>query len=220
MKEFVDKLISRLEELENLFIKGNSNNVATGVNRAIKTVNQLAEEYKLFGNSEQLNDGWIPCNDQLPPHSDDLLLIQCNGKPRNNISLVNAFCLASYTGEGWILEMYPEWKDADVVAWKNLGEPYQPKKRGVVMAECRKCKHNYKPSNCEPKCNRMCDGESDFEPITNYDRIHGMSIEELAEFFSILDHSCLDGKCFICFGVNYISDDERSILDWLQSESE
>ena len=51
------------------------------------------------------------------------------------------------------------------------------------MADCRKCKHNYKPSTCEPKCNRMCDGESDFEPITNAMRIRSMSDEELAEFF-------------------------------------
>ena len=50
------------------------------------------------------------------------------------------------------------------------------------MADCRKCKHNYKPPTCEPKCNRMCDGESDFEPVTNAMRIRSMTDEELAEF--------------------------------------
>ena len=79
------------------------------------------------------------------------------------------------------------------------------------MADCRKCKHNYKPSTCEPKCNRMCDGESDFEPITKYDQIHAMSIEELAEWLTkITDDAQLDArtKC------NYQWD------EWLQSEAE
>ena len=176
MKEFIDKLISRLEEREAELktitaeckptkeIKDKNYGYYTAMNHAKEIVNQLAEEYNngsvkgdLISRSalkeairkstcnwtEHLwkqvvcdvidnqptacNDGWIPCEEQLPPHSDDLLLIQCNGKPRNNISLVNAFCLASYTEEGWILEMYPDWKDADVVAWKDLGAPYQPK---------------------------------------------------------------------------------------------
>ena len=79
------------------------------------------------------------------------------------------------------------------------------------MADCRKCKHNYKPPTCEPKCNRMCDGESDFEPITKYDQIHAMSIEELADWLTkITDDAQLDArtKC------NYQWD------EWLQSEAE
>ena len=31
--------------------------------------------------------------------------------------------------------------------------------------KCLFCKHNYKPLNCIPKCNRMCDHYSDFELI-------------------------------------------------------
>ena len=73
------------------------------------------------------NDGWIPCSKQLPPHSDDLLLIQCSGKPKNNIVFNNAFCLASYTKEGWLLELYPEWKGAEVIAWMPLPEPFREK---------------------------------------------------------------------------------------------
>lgn len=92
------------------------------------------------------------------------------------------------------------------------------------MADCRKCRYNYKPSTCEPKCNRMCDGESDFEPITNAMRIRSMSDEELAEFIEKVSGTCLvdalggksecNTECRVCkikFG---------SILDWLQSESE
>lgn len=71
------------------------------------------------------------------------------------------------------------------------------------MADCSKCKHNYKPPTCEPKCNRMCDGESDFEPITNAMRIRSMNDEELAEF--------LAEKCNI--GIEFAR-------CWLQSEVE
>lgn len=91
------------------------------------------------------------------------------------------------------------------------------------MADCRKCKHNYKPSTCEPKCNRMCDGESDFEPITNYDRIHGMSIEELAEY--IFGVSIGNAPCVLCseecdFCELSDEDCKKKTLDWLQSEAE
>ena len=77
------------------------------------------------------------------------------------------------------------------------------------MADCRKCKHNYKMPGDEPRCNLMCDGESDFEPITKYDQIHAMSIEELAEWLTkITDDAQLDAKtkCNYQWG------------EWLQSE--
>lgn len=86
------------------------------------------------------------------------------------------------------------------------------------MADCRKCKHNYKPSTCEPKCNRMCDGESDFEPVTNAMRIRSMTDEELAEFFaskSPCDYYCnYRKKC--CSEISC----KQGILEWLQSEAE
>ena len=124
MKEFIEKLIGRLEEYKKkAYVTGIINNAyefgaCNAMDSAIKIVNQLAEEYN--------NDGWIPCSKQLPPHSDDLLLIQCSGKPKNNIVFDNAFCLASYTKEGWLLELYPEWKGAEVIAWMPLPEPFKP----------------------------------------------------------------------------------------------
>ena len=121
MKEFIEKLIVRLEEksVEITFpLYPDDSTGFVPITEAITIVNQLAEEYN--------NDGWIPCSKQLPPHSDDLLLIQCSGKPKNNIVFDNAFCLASYTKEGWLLELYPEWKGAEVIAWMPLPEPFKP----------------------------------------------------------------------------------------------
>ena len=91
------------------------------------------------------------------------------------------------------------------------------------MADCRKCKHNYKPPTCEPKCNRMCDGESDFEPITNSMRIREMSDEELAEFINFgspdCSSHCADFKPGCSFSCNHNHGNDV-ILRWLQSEAE
>lgn len=91
------------------------------------------------------------------------------------------------------------------------------------MADCRKCKHNYKPSTCEPKCNRMCDGESDFEPITKYDQIHAMSIEELAEFLPVV-FDCMCNPTEECMKNTFVRGEctktTKCALRWLQSEAE
>lgn len=88
------------------------------------------------------------------------------------------------------------------------------------MADCRKCKHNYKPSTCEPKCNMMCDGASDFEPITNFEVIQRMSTEELADWLCGIDLYWDDGESVINFGDVHIHDSYDSILNWLCSETE
>lgn len=81
--------------------------------------------------------------------------------------------------------------------------------RRVVMADCRKCKHNYKMPGDEPRCNLMCDGESDFEPITNSMRIRSMSDEELAEFLQRF--GTFNQPCSLSVG---------EPLKWLKSEAE
>ena len=89
------------------------------------------------------------------------------------------------------------------------------------MADCRKCKHNYKMPGDEPRCNRMCDGESDFDPITNSMRIRKMSDEELAEYIfgvSIGNVPCVlcSEECAFC----ELSDEQckEKTLKWLKSE--
>ena len=70
---------------------------------------------------------WIPCSERLPEYSDDLVLVQVSGKPHMNITLLDALCLANYSeDEGWMLELYPEWKTPDVIAWMPLPAPYRP----------------------------------------------------------------------------------------------
>ena len=78
------------------------------------------------------------------------------------------------------------------------------------MADCRKCKHNYKMPGDEPRCNLMCDGESDFEPITNYIKICSMSIQEMTtDLVNIFEELFEDG----------VPSPEWMEM-WLQSEAE
>lgn len=69
---------------------------------------------------------WIPVEERLPEDSDKIVLIQVSGRPCENIELKNAIEFASYNKEeGWILENYPDWEGAKLVAWQPLPELYE-----------------------------------------------------------------------------------------------
>lgn len=90
----------------------------------------IDERHKEFVNmaisalEKQINGGWIPTAERTPEHSDDFLLVQINGKCKN-ITFDNAFQLATYTSEGWIVEGYEELEDLNVIAYQPLPEPYK-----------------------------------------------------------------------------------------------
>lgn len=72
-------------------------------------------------------------------------------------------------------------------------------------------------------CGRNTELMEELRPKTNFDRIHAMNMEELAEWLADVTDSCLDcgysqelKKCpFI-----YCRIDSKAFLDWLQSEVE
>jgi hypothetical protein len=100
MKEFIEKLIERLEEyqLENAF---EVNNRFIGACKDISI--QLAKEY---------NNGWILCSERLPETHENVLICQSDG----------------YVNVGWY--SLNEFKDMnsisykDVIAWQPLPAPY------------------------------------------------------------------------------------------------
>ena len=81
MKEFIDKLIERLEEQ-----KGSESDYCTALGKTLvrhwnncvdvckEIVNELAEEYKLFGNSEQVKVS------EMPTGSEDFCEWKYDGK--------------------------------------------------------------------------------------------------------------------------------------------
>ena len=64
---------------------------------------------------------WIHVSEQLP-EPDVYVLVIAYGKPAKNVTLRGAVELAEYDPEGWILEMWPEWTDANVTHWMPLPE--------------------------------------------------------------------------------------------------
>lgn len=65
---------------------------------------------------------WIPA-DMALPGLDEPVLVIASGKPHKNITLINAYELAEYTEDGFVLEVWPEWTNAIVTHWMPLPEP-------------------------------------------------------------------------------------------------
>ena len=119
MKEFIDKLITSLEE-ENEWAKTHGTDDSfrkgriSGLNTAKRIVNQLAEEYK---------GGWIPCSERLPKEQDEYLVTWIPEYfPKKR------FCeIVEYSPEdGWIgkIPQAPFGKYT-IIAWRPLPQPYR-----------------------------------------------------------------------------------------------
>lgn len=88
-------------------------------------IRELRNSLAVFGQANAaLRDKvpeWIPVSERLPEPEKMVLLI-VSGKIKN-ISFVDAYELGEFdTDEGWILEMWPEWKDYKVTHWMPLPE--------------------------------------------------------------------------------------------------
>lgn len=119
MKEFIDKLIERLEEL-NTFKLGLADAMSELMNKGrvdnyiskeevVTIANQLAVEYKV----SEMPTGWIPCSERLP-EADHYVL--CQG---NNSMFVA--CVDSFDAEWRDNHFY---KRTNVKAWCELPAPY------------------------------------------------------------------------------------------------
>ena len=71
--------------------------------------------------------GWIDPSMELPP-DDDMVLAIVSGKPADNITLEDAYELASYGSEGWIVEQFELWETPTVTWWRPLPDPPEKKK--------------------------------------------------------------------------------------------
>lgn len=119
MKEFIDKLIERLEESKESAKRRNAFDSEVSYSCAIEIVNQLAEEYK---------GGWI--TDRVPTKEEcgrygskefQVTIPQSNG----NKTVAMDYCYETVKGKEvgrwrWSGKLSP-W---DVLAWKPMDAPY------------------------------------------------------------------------------------------------
>ena len=126
MQEVFEKIIEKLEEQKkgNPFVYGkNDKSRDASVSRqtldyAIEIVKQEAEKY---------DNGWIPVSEMLPDEAFGCLVtvMDCNPSTQTEFENILPY-FVGYDGETW--------NDADgeeipfeVVAWRKLPNPYQPK---------------------------------------------------------------------------------------------
>lgn len=66
---------------------------------------------------------WVRVKDAMPPEHEPVLCI-VSGSPKPNIILDEAYQLGSWNkDDGWIIDEYLEWTDADVLWWRMLPAP-------------------------------------------------------------------------------------------------
>lgn len=107
-KAFLD-IVERLEELKNQYIDDCFVQKTMAICDAIIAVNQVAEEYKS-------NDGWIPCERELPKLYEPVLV--CNKEGRVFIRCIN------WISNGRV--KIPSWSQysSGIIAWQPLPQPY------------------------------------------------------------------------------------------------
>ena len=115
MQQFIDKLISRLEELRTCSDYGTCNHCQyrwcsmelLDADDTIKIINEFAEEY---------NNGWIPCSERLPEENIEVCVTikEIDG---------GIYTQTSWLQEGqWVVKKTP--LEPKVVAWQPLPEAY------------------------------------------------------------------------------------------------
>ena len=148
MQEVFEKIIEKLEALENVFIKGNSHNVAAGISRAIEIVKQESAEYEecykdcgeceaydkkkhhcpkfckviteAVKEIEENHNGWIACSERLP-ETYTVLCCDKYGEMLVGHPYFDEVSNTNYSAESDNEMMY------NCIAWKPLPEPYQNK---------------------------------------------------------------------------------------------
>jgi hypothetical protein len=125
MKEFINKLIGRLEEYQGkikLHFGNRGDFDFMEVDAVKEIVNELAEEY--INTSTDTSSGWIACSERLPSEAGKYLITVKN--LTGYWILDNNVFVCDYQFDDFIFQ---GWEDNAVIAWQPLPAPY---KEGVT----------------------------------------------------------------------------------------
>lgn len=83
----------------------------------------------------QRDDEWRIEAVELPAEKDEMVFVIVSGKPTENVTLHDAVQIAEYDPNDpdnpWIIEKWPEWKEAAVSHWKPLPDPPKGVRHGT-----------------------------------------------------------------------------------------
>ena len=115
MKEFIEKLIGRLEE-EKKYCSYHPNTRDKAINKAISIVKELAEEYINCSTDTSTNtsSGWIPTSERLPEKNAIVLTCDKDGWISVKVNM-------PYAG------VKNDFECGYYTAWMPLPEPFKPK---------------------------------------------------------------------------------------------
>jgi hypothetical protein len=119
MKEFIEKLIGRLEEMQNDKYLNGVNRFAPKERRAIEAAIEIVKK-----SAEEYNNGWIPCSERLPEiegNTSDTVLV-CTIDGFRHMAFWCADEKWRYCESGMIKNPM-EW--TVIIAWQPLPAPYK-----------------------------------------------------------------------------------------------
>ena len=130
MKEFVEKLIERLEELGWVFADYYPDGIeihkirkkSVAYDDVISIVNQLAEEYKQDLNKN--NQGWIPCSERMPEGNERVIACFAHGTVTE---------LVFYDG---LFHGIYDYNTNVIIAWQPLPDPYKQEHKEIPVNHC------------------------------------------------------------------------------------
>ena len=121
MKELIEKILEKLEEVENRLLNESGDIGCTlGITNMSEYSKQIVQEV-----AEEYNGGWIPCSERLPEDAFGCLVTIIDCEPSTQTDFENILpYVVGYDGESWNDEDGNE-IPFEVIAWKPLPEPYK-----------------------------------------------------------------------------------------------
>ena len=111
MKELIEKILEKLEEVENRLLNESGDIGCTlGITNMSEYSKQIVKEV-----AEEYNNGWIPCNERLPKYGEVVMCFCTN----------SGITISCITHKGVKPSKSVRFGQHSVIAWQPLPKPFQ-----------------------------------------------------------------------------------------------